>query len=316
MLNIIVSIIIVLIIAALFGWLAMRSWKSKNRFIKWFGVILGSLLSLLLLIIAVFASIGLKKLYTLNTLSAPDVTAQGTPDQIVRGEHIALILCASCHSLNDELPLSGGENLSTEAGLPLGDIFAPNLTPATDIKDWPDSLLFRTIRTGLDDTGRATAMTAVVGVHSLSDEDTLAVIAYLRQSPAVVNETPEFKPTLLMALFAGTGMINLDIPSKIDVISAPPKAATVEYGQYVFTYSDCSSCHGKNLDGVVPPPYPAGPDIRNYFSRWSKDDFLNVVHAFGASAQPGDVMPWKDISRMDNMELEALYLYLHQVTSK
>ena len=81
------------------------------------------------------------------------------------------------------------------------------------------------------------------------------------------------------------------------------------------TYMGCTSCHGPNLDGVVPPPYPPAPDIRNYLSHWSKDDFMNVVHAYASSAQPGDVMPWEDISKLDNVELEALYLYLHQVTS-
>lgn len=245
----------------------------------------------------------------------PEVAVAGTPDQIARGEHLAGVLCSSCHSLNGDLPLSGGENLSEDAGLPLGDIYAPNLTPATDIKDWSDSDLFRTIRTGVDDEGRATAMTAVVGTHALSDEDTLAIIAYLRQSPAVENVTPEFKPTILMALFAGAGLISMDMPAAVTVTSAPLKAATADYGEYVLAYLDCKSCHGKNLDGVVPPPSPTAPDIRNYMSHWSKDDFINVIHAYAASAQPSDTMPWKNLSRMDDVELEALYLYLHQVTS-
>jgi cytochrome c553 len=159
-------------------------------------------------------------------------------------------------------------------------------------------------------------MTAVVGTHALSDADTLAIIAYLRQSPAVKHETPEFKPTILMALFVGAGLIPMDVPVTVNVVSAPLRAATAEYGEYVLTYMDCTSCHGKNLDGVVPPPYPPAPDIRNYSSTWSKDDFFNVIHAYAASAQPGDAMPWKDISRMDDVELEALYLYLHEATSK
>ena len=316
MITIIISIIAIIVAAGLFGWLAKRAWASRKAFIKWAGLIFGGLLALVLVLVAVFSSKGLYKLYVKNVLVAPDVTVQGTPDQIARGEHLAEVLCAGCHSENGDLPLSGGKNLSADTGLPLGDIYAPNLTPATDIKDWSMQDLFRVIRTGVDDQGRATAMTMVVGPHSLSDEDTLAVIAYLRQSPAVVRATPEFKPNILTALLAGAGMLPLDVPATVSVISAPPKAATVAYGKYVMTFMDCTSCHGEKLDGVVPPPYPAGPDIRNYFSDWSKDDFFNVVHAFSVSAQPSDVMPWKDISRMDAMELEALYLYLHQATSK
>jgi mono/diheme cytochrome c family protein len=316
MFGIITSILVVLVVAALFGWLAKRSLAARSKFVKAAGFILSSVLALLFLAIAVFAGIGTNKLFAKNSLALPDVTVQGTPDQVARGEHLARVLCSGCHSLSGDLPLSGGKNLSADAGMPLGDIYAPNLPPATDIKDWPDPALFRTIRTGLDDTGRATAMTAVAGVHALSDADTLAVIAYLRQAPAVVNATPEYKPTILMALFAGAGLIAMDIPAKIEPVIAPAQAPTAEYGQYVFSYMDCASCHGKNLDGVVPPPYPAGPDLRNYFAKWSKDDFIHVVQAFAASAQPSDVMPWKDIGQLDPVELEALYLYLHAATSK
>jgi len=316
MINIIISIIIVLAFAVLFGWLAKLAWGSRKAFVKWAGLIFGGLLVLILVLAAVLSSKGLYKLYAKNVLVPPDVTVQGTPDQIARGEHLAKVLCAGCHSTNGDLPLSGGKNLSADTGLPLGDIYAPNLTPATDIKGWSNADLFRAIRTGVDDQGRATAMTMVAGPHSLSDEDTLAVIAYLRQSPAVVHATPEFKPNILTALLAGAGMLPLNVPATVSVLSAPPKAATIAYGKYVMTFMDCTSCHGEKLDGVVPPPIPAGPDIRNYFSHWSKNDFFNVVHAFSVSAQPSDVMPWKHISRMDDVELEALYLYLHQVTSK
>jgi mono/diheme cytochrome c family protein len=316
MFGIIVGLIVLVLLAVLFGWLTGKAWRARGAWTKWLGAFLAGLFTLIFALLSVLGALGTYKIFRSNKVSVPQVTVAGTPEQIARGEHIAQVLCAGCHSLNGDLPLSGGKNLSADAGLPLGDIYAPNLTPATDIKDWLDSDLFRTIRTGVDDQGRATAMTAVVGVHALSDEDTLAVIAYLRQSPAVVNETPEFKPSIVMALVAGAGLIPMDVPATVSAVSVPPKAATVEYGKYVLTYMDCTSCHGENFDGAVAPPYPAGPDIRNYFSRWSKDDFFNVVHAFAASAQPSDVMPWRDISRLDEVEREALYLYLHQATSQ
>lgn len=316
MFGTIVGLLVFVIALVLFGWLTLKAGKAQRAWVKWLGVVLAGLLTLVFALLIVLSANGIYKLYRHNTVSVPEMTITAQPDQIARGEHLAQVLCSSCHSLNGDLPLSGGKNLSEDAGLPLGDIYAPNLTPATDIKDWPDSDLFRTIRTGVDDTGRATAMTSVVGPHALSDEDTLAVIAYLRQSPAVEHETPEFKPTILMALFAGGGLVPMDVPATVNVVSAPPKAATAEYGKYVMSYMDCKSCHGEKLDGNVPPPYPPAPDIRNYLSHWSKDDFFNVVHAFAASAQPGDVMPWKDVSRLDDTELEALYLYLHQVASR
>ena len=316
MFGTIVGLLVFVLLTVILGWLTLKARRAQRAWAKWLGIVVAGLFTLVFALLTVVSVNGIYKLYRHNTVSMPEVTVAGTPDQIARGEHLARVLCADCHSLNGDLPLSGGENLSNDAGLPLGDIYAPNLTPATDIKNWSDSDLFRAIRTGVDDEGRATAMTSIVGVHALSDEDTLAVIAYLRQSPAVENETPEFKPTILMAIFAGAGLIPMDVPATISVVSVPPMAATGEYGKYVLTYMDCTSCHGEKLDGNVPPPYPAGPDIRNYLSHWSKDDFFNVIHAYTASAQPGDVMPWSSIDRLDDVEVDALYLYLHQVTSK
>lgn len=316
MFGTIIGLLVLVLLTVLFAWLVRRAWLARRGWLKWLGIVLAGLFTIIFALLTVVGALGVYKVYRHNTVAVANVTVAGTPDQIARGEHLAQVLCAGCHSLNGDLPLSGGKNLSEDAGLPLGDIYAPNLTPGTDIKDWQDSDLFRVIRTGVDDVGRATAMTSIVGVQSLSDEDTLAVIAYLRQSPAVENPTPEFKPTILMALLAGAGLIPMDVPATVTVIPATPKAATTGYGEYVLKYMDCMSCHGKNLDGVVAPPYPPAPDIRNYLSRWSKDDFFNVVHAYTSSAQSSDVMPWKDISRLDDVELEALYLYLHQVTAK
>jgi len=316
MIGIIIGILILAALAVFFGWLTFKAWKARRAWVKWLGVVLAGLFTLVFALLTFVSMFGTYKLFRSYTVSIPEVSVAGDPEQIKRGEHLAEVLCAGCHSPNDNLPLFGGDNMSEDTGLPLGDIYAPNLTPATDIKDWSDADLFRAIRTGVDDEGRATTMAAVLGTHFLSDEDTLALIAYLRQSPGVEYETPPYKPTILLSLFAGAGLIPLDVPPAVSKISAPVKAATPEYGKYVLEYMDCKSCHGENLDGVVPPPLPSAPDIRRYMSHWSKNDFINVIKAKASSAAAEDVMPWKDIARLDNVELEALYLYLHQVTSQ
>lgn len=259
--------------------------------------------------------VGTYKLFRSYDVSMPQLVVAGTPEQIARGEYLADVLCASCHSLNGEFPLTGGKNMSEDAGMPLGDIYAPNITPMGDIKDMSDAELFRLIRTGVNEEGRATTMTAILGPRALSDEDTLAVIAYLRQSASAEGETPPFKPTVLMALFMGAGLIPLDVPPTVGVVSAPPIAATVEYGEYITAYMDCRACHGPNLDGVMPPPFPPAPDIRPGLSAWTKDEFFTLVQANTSAPKPGEIMVWKYLARMDDVEFEALYLYLHQVTS-
>ncbi len=313
--GIIQGLVVLALLVVLFGWLASRAWRARRGWIKWPGVILAGLLALVFILLTATGAYGTYKLFRKYTVSVPTMTAAGTPDQVQRGQHIAQILCVGCHSLNGDLPLSGGKNLSADAGLPLGDIYSANLTPGADIKNWTDTDIFRAIRTGIDDQGRATAMVGVAAPHTLSDEDTLAVIAFLRQSPAVANTIPAYKPSVLTAVLTGAGLI----PSpqlNVTAQSAPAKAASAEYGKYVLGFMDCTSCHGQKLDGNAAPPNPAGPDIRHYLSTWTKDDFFNVVHAFASSSQPSDVMPWKDISRLDDVELEALYLYLHQATVK
>jgi mono/diheme cytochrome c family protein len=310
--NSVIGALMLAIVTIMLAWAARRVWRSRNLWARWLGGVFVALGTLIFAALTIFAALGINKLFRRNTVSVPEVTVSGTPEQIARGDHLATVICAGCHSENDTLPLSGGGSLSEDAGMPLGDIYAPNLTPATDIKDWSDADLFRVIRTGVDDEGRATAMTAVIGAQALSDEDTLALIAYMRQAPAVEHETPEFKPSVLMAILSGAGMVPMKIPSSVTPLTAPARGPTVEYGQYVTAFMDCRSCHGQKLDGKVAPPYPPGPNLQADFFGWSKDEFVNEVRNQAAAIKPGEVMPWTDVSNLDDLELEALYLYMHQ----
>ncbi len=313
MIGTIISLLVLAALVALFAWLSRRAWGAKRAWLKWPGVVLAGLFTLLFALLTVVGVIGTYKLFAPRSVPVPAVTVAGTPEQIARGEYLAGVLCAACHSADDELPLSGGGNLSAETGLPLGDLYAANITPAGGIGNLSDGELFRLLRTGVNEEGRATTMTALMGARSLSDEDTLAVMAYLRSAPPVAGETPEFNPTVLTALFAGAGLIPFNVPATVDVVTAPPKAATVEYGAYVLAFMDCSGCHGPKLDGDVPPPNPPAPDIRGYASDLSKGVFFDVVRDHAAAAEPDEIMPWRFMGRLDDVELEALYLYLRGV---
>ena len=312
MTNLILGILVVAALAVLFGWLATRAWHSKHALIKWLGIIVAGLLALVFSVATVIGAVGAYKLYAAQPVPLVAIEVQGTSEQIARGQHIAELVCVGCHTKDRNLPLSGGINLSDEFGVPLGDIYAPNLTPGGEIKNWTDAELFRMLRTGVNPAGRATAMTQI-GSRFLSDADIMALIAYLRQSPAVANQMPPFKPSVLMALLTGAGQIKSAPPSMASV-SAPPKAATAEYGEYEVNYLDCKGCHGTNLDGKVPPPQKLAPNLTKIVPAWTKDDFLTL---FRTGMAPGGYpinnnrMPWQTFNRLDDVELEALYLYLH-----
>ena len=88
--------------------------------------------------------------------------------------------------------------------------------------------------------------------RNLSDEDLQSLIAYLRNQPAVDNETqnPPDQPSLLGLILLGAGMLPAGQPPITDGIAAPPKGPTVEYGEYILSYQDCRDCHGENLLGA------------------------------------------------------------------
>ncbi len=95
-------------------------------------------------------------------------------------------------------------------------------------------------------------------------------------------------------------------------MSAPPKAATAEYGQYVVDYEDCRVCHGEDLTGGTNPVSPHGPNVR-VVRGWTAEQFVSTIRT---GKDPGGhmlstVMPWQDFARLDDVELQAICAYLH-----
>lgn len=316
MLANIIALIILIALVVLFAWLVTRAWKSRRWYVKFPGVILAGLLTLLFALVTFVLAKGLYDLSKPYPVAAVNVSIKGTPEQISRGEHLATVLCAGCHSQNGELPLTGGNNLSADSGLPLGDLFAPNITPAGKIKEFSDNDLYRILRTGVEPNGHASFMAGVTARY-MSDEDAQAVIAYLRQSPPVERQTPPISYSPLLTLLGGAGLLGINVPDPLQPVTAPPKAATKEYGEYVVRFLDCRGCHGPTLSGDAKPPAPPGAaNLTVIVPKWSKQDFFQAmrtgVDSTGHKISPP--MPWKTVGLLDDVELEALYEYLHALT--
>lgn len=312
-----ISLLILVGIVVLFAWLTWRAWKSKRPLLKWGGVVLAGLLTLLFALVTLVLAKGFFDLYRPYPVAAVNVTIEGTPEQIARGEHLAAFLCASCHSQNGELPLSGGTNLSADTGMPLGDVYAPNITPAGKIQDLSDADIFRILRTGVEPGGRLTGM-SFFPVRHLSDDDAKSVIAYLRQAQPVEGTRPPMNPSPLFLAFMGLGFISPQAAnSPIQPVTAPPKAANKVYGEYVANFGACQDCHGPALDGNAPPPAPPGAtNLTVVMPQWSKKDFFQAMRT-GVDSTGHQIrapMPWKSIGKLDDVELEALYEYLHALT--
>jgi len=292
-------------------WSGFRAWRIKNAVLKWSGVSLAALLSTVATAISVLLVVGLFKLHA-RTAPAVALNISPTPEQIQRGEEISNGFCSSCHSKTGTL--TGGNNIGEDLPVPVGAFVSPNLTPAGPLGRWSDGEIFRAIRNGVDRDGRWLMIMSYTNAGKLSDDDTKAVIAYLRHLPPAGQQTPNPADRLnpLGVLMLGAGMLPTGKPITHDTITAPPKAPTAVYGEYILSYQDCRECHGKDLSGGVPGQLaPLGPGLR-LVKDWKLEEFIatmrNGVDPNGH--QIGKQMPWKPIGRMSDEELGAIYEYL------
>ena len=314
------GLVILLALVLLFGWLAKRAWGAKRWFVKFPGVILAGLLTLVIAAVFVVAGIGFVKTTIPPGNPASNIKVQATPEQLARGEKFALG-CSGCHSPNSQLPLSGGKDNFAEIpnGPTLGSIYPPNLTPAGELKDWSDGEIIRAIREGVHKSGRPLIIMPTQAFHSMSDNDVQALVAYLRSQPATKNipqsDTPSNGANLLGILFLGGGMFDTSAqPSITQPISDPPAGVNVQRGQYLATVMGCADCHGKTLTGGEPGGFaPVGPNIVAATANWTEANFLTV---FRTGKDPIDgrtlseEMPWKDYGKFSDDEFKSVLMYL------
>lgn len=91
--------LLIVVVTVLLGWLTWRAWRSRNGLVRWGGGLLAGLLTLVAAVGVGVIGRGLFIMYSAPPQTpAPSITVAGTPEQIARGKHLALSLCAGCHS--------------------------------------------------------------------------------------------------------------------------------------------------------------------------------------------------------------------------
>lgn len=271
----------------------------------------------------------------------PDISATTDSAVIARGRYLVYgpSHCAFCHSpmadfvrldKGEEVPLSGGFNFN----LPIGKVYAPNITPdpETGIGQLSDGEIARALRYGIRHDGKA--LMDFMPFYDLSNDDLRAIISFLRSQAPVKNPRPPHEINFLgNAVFAFV----IEPMGDGNVPEAPAPDSTVEYGKYLAeSVANCKGCHTVRdmMTGAYIGPEYAGqfrmapvdehgneltdkhfvtqnltPDPETgRMAGWTKKDFISRFR--NGRIYPGSPMPWGPYSRMNDIELAALYKFL------
>ena len=313
--NLIVLAVFVLV-AVLFIWLLLKMRRRKNFVLKWGGMAVFALLAALVSLITVLLGLGINTIYASRGNPVPDITVEATAEKLARSEHIAGFMCAACHSLDGELPLTGGKNILEDVPMPLGSAVPPNLTPAGRIDEWSDGELIRAIREGTNPDGHRMVIMSAQTFRVFSQEDLESIVTYLRSQPAEESDLEaEGSWTPLAMVLTTLGMLPVrDLPSA-EIPPVVPVGPTVEYGAYIVGFVDCAICHGDDLSGGTSLVAPQGPNLITVKS-WTAEQFITTMRT-GESPTLGsldpDEMPWEEFGKLDDVELTAVYEYIKSV---
>jgi len=276
---------------------------------------------------------------------APDLKARTDSASIARGEYIYRYTaqCWGCHETphGGQNPQQAGGRLFdlTETGPGFGKWYSRNLTPDVEsgLGGWTDGEIVRALREGLRKDG--TTLFPIMPIdwyHGMSDDDVLAVVAYLRSFQPVKNTVPEREPSFFAkALFT----FKMIAPKEqiLTPIATPHRGITPEYGRYVSSQiADCADCHTpRNLqDGafymdslfagssfaygdeagepLVSFARNITPDVETGIGAWTKDQFIEAVTT--GMRPDGTVltthMPYAYYKFWNMDDLEAVYAYL------
>jgi len=277
----------------------------------------------------------------------PAMTATMNDASIAHGEFLFKysLTCWDCHSNEKDpnAPPIGGRpfDLST-VGPGFGMYYNSNLTPdkETGLGGWSDGEIVRAIREGVGKEGKKLfPVMPTEALKRLSDDDVLALVAYLKSIEPVKNPIPEREVSFPAKALWTFGLIKPEKPIT-DPISTPPAGPTAEYGKYVANHSSlCFDCHTpRNLDDgsfyhdssfagssicfgeIEGDPFWAyatnlTPDKETGIGNWSEEEFVKAT-MYGVRPD-GSVlnhhMPFAAYAFWDETGVKAVYAYLQTV---
>ncbi len=268
----------------------------------------------------------------------PEITISTDSTIIAHGKHLVYgaAHCASCHVPSDKLAdVEAGKDVLLSGGwqfhIPPGTLRALNLTPdpETGIGKLTDAEIARTMRYAVGSDGRP--IFPLMPFQNMSDDDVAAIISFLRSQEPVAHKVERTEYSFLGKAILTFGLIKPEGPTGTPPVSVT-KDSTVEYGKYLAnSVANCAGCH-TNRDlmtgafigprfagGMNMPPEEASqgygfitpnltPHETGVLAKWNEDAFLKRFKSGRLVAT--SPMPWASFSRMDDIELKAIYRYL------
>lgn len=244
-----------------------------------------------------------------------DGAVTATPEAVERGDHLAAIACASCHSGPGRSALTGGETDAIDPSL--GQVRAPNLTPAGVMGSYRRAELARAVRDGIGRDGRRLLGMPAAGA-AWSDADLDALYAYLRSGPAVESVAPPRRVSPTLALLAGAGRLDVRPPRDEAPFPGPRAGMTPDHGRALAGMLGCATCHGSSLrggrrDALVTQP---GGDLVAFAERHSVlafDDAMRRGVGPDGTVRDRSRMPYASYRSLTDAEVGALYTYLQSL---
>lgn len=290
----------------------MKNW------IKRIAVVLAALAATAILAAAGAVMYGDRKMQRVIEVPRYPLNVSVDSASIARGKYLFESRgCADCHGA------SGGGQLFIDDKKIGMRVAGPNITrsPSSAIAGYTHTDWERAIRHGVKRDGRPLMIMPSEDFARLTDADTAALVAYIEQLPAQSGGAAILEFPLIVRALYGVGKIG-DAASKIDHTLPPAQpvaeGVTMEHGAYVA--QSCKGCHGATLAGGpipgAPPDWPAAAKligdgsamVRYADAQQFKSMMRNGKRPDGSAVSP--VMPFAALSKMSDVDTDALYLYL------
>lgn len=300
--------------------------------------------TLLLGILALAAIIGVYLVY----IGSSDIPSYETtqlnyhvttsPESELRGQKLAMMLCASCHLDRNSGKLTG--KLMLDAPPEFGVINAPNITGHKEagIGSWTDAELLYLLRTGIKRDGTY-APPYMAKLPNMADEDINAIISFLRSDDPMVmpDPTPSVPsaPSFLTKFLCRVAFKPFPMPD--GEIPMPDATNSIELGKYLAHNLECFSCHSndfKTNDFLNPENsqgYYAGgnkpldeqgrvmltanltPDEETGIGTWSKKQFIEAVKYGVVDGEKALQYPMMPYALLSDEEAGAIFDYLQTI---